>query len=145
MAGSMVTVTGIDGPNGLETLIAELTEEARRAPAEVRKVTAKGALNVKKDWQRRWSGIAHAPTIPYTITYDSHETATGGWAEIGPDKSKQVGGGPHRTPGNLGTLLEYGSANNAPIPGGLPALQAEQPRFERALEALPFSRDHSWR
>jgi len=93
----------------------------------------RGALNIKKDAQQRSSGIAHAPLYPYTITYDSHQTPTGGWAEIGPDPDKQVGGGPHRTPGNLGAILEYGTPRNAPIPHLAPALEAEEPRFVKAL------------
>lgn len=103
------------------------------ALVETRKVLQKGALNIKKDAQRRSGGIAHAPLYPYTITYDSHETVTGGWAEIGPDPDKQLGGGPHRTPGNLGAILEYGTPRNAPIPHLAPALEAEEPRFVKAI------------
>lgn len=129
-------VEGIDGPSGLNALAADLDRAATISPDEVRKVTQKGALNIKKDAQRRSSGIAHAPTYPYTITYDTEQRGTRTEAEIGPDKDKQVGGGPHRTPGNLGAILEYGSINNSPRPHLGPALEAEAPRFERALSDL---------
>lgn len=120
-----VTVTGTAD---LKALAAELDAAARIAPAETRKVVAKGALNIKKDWQDRWSGLKHAPALPSAITYDSHETPTGGWAEIGPDKAKRQGA--------LGNLIEYGSVKNPPRPGGAPALEAERPKFEKALEVV---------
>lgn len=144
MADGMVRVSGVDGKDGLKGLMAELEREAEVAADEARKVVAKGALNIKKDWQRRWSGISHAPMIPYTIGYDSRVIGSRAEATIGPDDAKQVGGGPHRTPGNLAAIFEYGSVNNAPIPGGAPALDAERPKFERALEALAFSAEKSW-
>lgn len=131
-----VTVTGIDGRNGLDGLAADLAEASAAAPDETRKVVQKGALNIKKDAQKRSSGISHAPTYPYTISYDTTPTLFGATAEIGPDKDKQVGGGPHRTPGNLGAILEYGSVNSAPVPHLGPALDAERPLFERALADL---------
>jgi len=49
-------------------------------------------------------------------------------AEIGPDKLRRQG--------PLGNLLEYGSVHNAPHPHMIPAAEAEQPRFEQAMEDL---------
>lgn len=123
-----VTVTGFDGANGLEALAADLDRGAAVAPKEARKVVQKGALNIKNDWRKRWSGLSHAPAVGRAVSYDTVETPTGATAEIGPDKD--------RPQGPLGNLLEYGSVNNAPIPGGQPALQQERPRFEKALEDL---------
>ncbi|MEU8186011.1 hypothetical protein [Micromonospora carbonacea] len=112
----------------LHLLAVDLDEAAAAAPAEVRKVVQKGALNIKTDWRRRWSGHPHARRLPYAVTYDTKETSTGSSAEIGPDKDKPQGA--------LGNLFEFGSVNNAPIPGGIPAAAAEKPRFEKALEDL---------
>ncbi|MFI2664882.1 hypothetical protein [Micromonospora carbonacea] len=112
----------------LHLLAVDLDEAAAAAPGEVRKVVQKGALNIKTDWRRRWTGHPHAPRLPYAVTYDTRETPTGSSAEIGPDKEK--------TQGALGNLFEFGSVNNAPIPGGIPAAEAEKPRFEKALEDL---------
>lgn len=131
-----VTVTGIRGRNGLDALAADLAEALADSPDEVRKVLQKGALNIKNDARARVAGIAHAPRYPYTITYDTSTKGPRSEAEIGPDPDKEVGGGPHRTPGNLGAILEYGSVNNAPVPHLGPALDAERPRFERALSDL---------
>jgi hypothetical protein len=91
----------------------------------VRAVTAKGALNVKNEWRQHWTGHAHAPLLPLAVTYDTSFAPTGAEAVIGPDKDKSQGA--------LGNLFEYGSSNNAPIPGGAPALDKEAPRFEQAL------------
>ena len=91
-------------------------------------VVAKGSLNIKKDWKARWSGFAHAPALPHAVTYDTKSGADVIESEIGPDKG--------RAQGALGNLLEFGSENNAPIPGGLPALSAEEPRFVRASEEM---------
>jgi hypothetical protein len=131
-----LNVTGIEGRSGLDGLAADLDRAAQASPAEVRKVVAKGALNIKTDARKRASGIAHAPTYPYTITYDTVATPSGATAEIGPDKDKQVGGGPHRTPGNLAVFLEFGGPHNAPQPHLGPALETERPKFERALSDL---------
>jgi hypothetical protein len=137
-------ISGIDGRNGLDGLAADLAREAAVDPDEARKVVQKGLLNIKTDWRKRWSGIAHAPMIPYTINYDSYVKGSVVGGEVGPDDAKTVGGGPHRTPGNLAVFLEFGGPRNAPIPGGAPALEAERPRFERAMENLAF-RDPTWR
>lgn len=123
-----VKVTGVDGANGLEALAADLERAADMAPAEVRKVVGKGALNIKTDARRRVEGLAHAPAYPRAITYDTAVTPAGASAEIGPDKSKRQG--------SLGNVIEYGSVNNPPHPHLAPALQAERPRFEKALEDL---------
>lgn len=112
----------------LLTYAADLDAAAAAAPGEVRKVVQRGALNIKTDWRRRWTGLAHAPRLPYAVTYDTREMPGGASAEIGPDKDKPQGA--------LGNIVEYGTVNNAPIPGGAPALAAEAPRFERALEDL---------
>jgi hypothetical protein len=117
-----VTVTGADEWEAqLDKAVEELIPEAR-------KVVSKGALNIKEEWRRRWSGFRHAPALPYAVTYDTAEEGTRLSAEIGPDKDKRQGA--------LGNLLEFGSPNNAPHPAGSPALDAEQPRFEKAIENL---------
>ena len=69
----LVQITGIDGPDGLQMLVADLAREAKIAPAEARKVVQRGCLNVKTDWRRRWSGYPHAPRLPYAIGYDTKQ------------------------------------------------------------------------
>jgi hypothetical protein len=113
---------------GLDELIAALDQAGKKLPTEMRAVLQRGAMNIKKDWQARWAGLGHAPALPYAVSYDTKELAYSASAEIGPDKGRRQGA--------LGNLLEFGSVNNAPHPGGLPALEAEAPRFEKALADL---------
>jgi hypothetical protein len=116
---------------GLDQLIAAFDKADRDAIPEAKKVAGRGALNVKKDWQDRWRNLQGLRGLPRTITYDV--TAGRGWvrAQIGPDRRR---GGQAA----LAHIPEYGmpQKNTPPHPGGRPALEAEAPRFERALEAL---------
>jgi hypothetical protein len=109
----------------LADLGRDLRTAAVTAPIVARAVVAKGALNIKNDWRQRWSGLSHARLLPYAVTYDTTEGPWGAEAEIGPDKDKPQGA--------LGNLIEFGSTNNAPIPGGAPALDAEEPKFLDAM------------
>lgn len=120
----------------LKRLEARIDQAADLLPHQIRPVVQKGALNIKEDAKRRVGWGGYAGQYAATLGYESHENPTGAWAEIGPDKDKQVGKGEHRTPGNLGLLLEYeyGTPWSAPKPHLAPALAAEAPRFERALE-----------
>jgi hypothetical protein len=114
--------------DGLDTLLADLARAGEQLPPEARKITQKGALNIKTSWARYWSGLKHAPALSRAVTYDTRWVGSGVEAEIGPDKSRRQGA--------LGNLVEYGSINNAPIPGGAPALAEEAPRYERYLTEL---------
>lgn len=113
----------------LLALEADLRKAESDVVGEVRQVVAKGSLNIKTDWRKRWSGHPHIKGLPRTITYDTSVNRDVIVGEIGPDKA--LGG---QAP--LAGIIEYGSVNNAPLPGGAPALLAEAPRFEKALEAL---------
>lgn len=125
-----VNVSGIDGRDGLKGLAADFDEAARSAPDEIRKVVQKGALNVKRDWQRRWSGHPKIRMLPSAITYDTEQRGLRTEAEIGPDRARRGAA--------LANLIEYefGGIHSAPIPGGRPALEAERPRLEKSLENL---------
>lgn len=105
-----------------------LVEAAGRSRSEVRKVVARGALNIKRDAQNATKGLAHAPAYPRAISYDTKELAQTISAEIGPDKEKRQGA--------LGSLIEFGSVNNPPRPHMIPAGEREQPKFEKALDDL---------
>lgn len=109
-------------------LAASFDAEAKALPDDTRKVVQRGAYNIKKDAQRRISGHPHLPHYPNAITYDSIEKPGKVEAEIGPDKSRRQG--------PLGNIIEYGTVRNAPLPHLGPALEAEAPRFEKALADL---------
>lgn len=105
--------------------IAELDRVPADMYDEVVKVGEKGALNIKKDWQQAWSGHSYIGPLSRAVSYDRRATGTSVEWEIGPDKG--------RAQGPLGNVIEFGTVNNPPIPGGLPALDREAPRTERAL------------
>lgn len=102
--------------------------DAGVAPVEVRKVVEKGAFNIKNDARQRRSGSRYFPRLASAITYDSGQTPTGSWAEVGPDIE--------RPQGNLGHIPEYGALRTPPEPYMAPAADAELPKFERAMEDL---------
>lgn len=112
--------------------LATMIEGARpRLRREVKAVLKRGGQNVKTDAQKRYRaqagkhGRGHAWKYPASINYD---VTVKGWettVEIGPDRSKPQAA--------LGNLLEYGSANNAPLPHLNPALQAEIPKTTKYL------------
>lgn len=112
--------------SGLTSLGRDLDAVPVKALVQTRAVVQRGALNIKKDARERVTGLKHAPAYPLAIGYDTHETLTGASAEIGPDKEKRQGA--------LGNLIEYGSIHNPPRPHLAPALEAEEPRFRKALE-----------
>jgi hypothetical protein len=117
-------VTDFDSPD-MAALVADLGKIPGRMVKDQVAVVTKGAQNVKKDWANRWSGLSHAPHIHRAISYDVNTRPGEVSAEIGPDKDKMQG--------PLGNVIEYGTSNNAPIPGGGPALKAEEPRLVKAV------------
>lgn len=104
----------------LAGLAADLAAAAAAAPVEAAAVVAKGLLNIKKGARANAtaSSGAHAAQYPATITYDPDPDGLGG--EVGPERRGQ---------GNLGPILEYGSANNPPHRDLGRALDEEEPRF----------------
>jgi hypothetical protein len=98
------------------------------AMSEGAKVVAKGSLNIKNDARRMAPRTQHAPHYASSITYDVTSGADWIEGEVGP-----VAGATQR---GLGNLLEYGGHGTAPHPHHEPALDAEEPRFYAACEAL---------
>lgn len=71
-------------------------------------------------------GGGSARAYPFSIGYDTIESAAGIRWEVGPDKS--------RTQGALGNLIEYGSRNNSAFGQLASALEANAGDFERGIE-----------
>lgn len=114
----------------LRSLAADLYAAGDRAESEAAKIVSKGALNIKKDWRRKWRGLSHLPSIHYTIGYDLYGSDGVIGARIGPDADMET------LQGALGGFPEFGSVNNAPHPGGLPALLEEEPAFVEHIGAM---------
>ena len=112
---------------GLDVLIADLARAQARTPIAARVVVEASAREAQQTWRRAWSGISPAG-LAASVTYDVKSGPGTVKAEIGPDKS--IGAGP------LGNIIEFGTSRNAPIPGGLPALDAQAPKLERSLGVM---------
>ena len=116
---------------GLRELRGILDDAGDEIIPQGERLVGKGSNNIKQDWKRRWAGIAHAPGLPRTISYDVTSAGSLIRGEIGPDLDR---GGQAPLGGFL--ELEYGTRWSAPQPAGAPALEAEAPRFEKALGDL---------
>lgn len=112
----------------VDQLADVLANAAGVAPDAARAVVQKGALNIKTDARGRIAGSRHFPRLAAAITYETTVTATGASAEIGPEHG--------RPQANLGHIPEYGTSRTPARPYMAPAGQAEQPRFERAMQDL---------
>jgi hypothetical protein len=87
---------------------------------EVRAAVVKAAVNVKKDTRERISDHPTWKRLERTVGYDMHGLA----ADIGYEDTGQ---------GELAGIHEFGSAKRAPHPALIPAANAEEPRFLKAL------------
>lgn len=110
---------------GLTELLGVLAKAEAEVDEKTQRVVGFGCNQIKKDWKRRWTGYAHIPHLPRAISYDV--TSAGGTVtgEVGPDRAKQQGG--------LGAYVEFGTINNGPLPGGIPAHAVEEPKFVKAV------------
>lgn len=91
----------------LNALALDFAQAGRRTQlAAVKAVTMAGEL-IERDARMFASGIGHAPHYPESITHDVTIGTAGIEVEIGPDKDLPQG--------DLGNILEFGTAKNAPI------------------------------
>lgn len=116
----------------LDGLATVFFEAAAVAPADARAVIKRGAQNIKTGAQARVRGSQRLPHLAAAITYDSHETPTGAWAEIGPDHERRQG--------SLGHILEDGTPHTPPRPYMAPEGRAEEPKTAKALEDAAVKR-----
>jgi hypothetical protein len=114
------------------TQLIKLSDDLAAAPARmqaaVTPVVKRGAYNIKKDafWLiQSMLRRGYASAYPYSISYDVYPEGKAVIAEIGPDKDKPQGA--------LGNLIEFGSANNAPLPHLMPAGELETPKLQANL------------
>jgi hypothetical protein len=119
---------GFDGRE-LAYVMTALDRASVVAPAESAKVVFVGALHIKQDARRRISGHPHFKALPYAIDFDPVTTTSrAAYTEVGVNKGKKQG--------PLGNIPEYGSLTLAPMPYMRPAVEAELPKFEAAMDAL---------
>lgn len=110
---------------GLKAWRESLERADEELVPQTERVVGRGLFNVKRDWAARWTGYPHIVHLPRAINYDVTREGDNVGGEVGPDSQRR------QAP--LAHFIEFGGPHNAPIPGGLPALAAEEPKFERAL------------
>ena len=106
---------------------ADLTAATQRVVDQAPKVVERGALNIKTRMVGAMRSSVHFKGAARSISYDMRD---GGFeAEIGPVT------GPGGVPGDLAHLAYFGGANGGggTVEDPQAALDAEVPRFERAL------------
>lgn len=109
---------------------ADLERAGAVAAAKARPVVAKGALNVKRDWQQALGESTHFKGVKQTPTYDTKVRGGGDSveAEIGPRTAGKV-------PGDLVHIAHFGGARGG---GGVADPQTfldnEEGAFVRSLE-----------
>ena len=123
---------------GFDELIADLGKVGNTIRKEGKQVVSRGALNIKKDWQKRWRGHPHIPDLPRAINYDVGVNEARITAEVGPEQNKT-------SQANMAHIIdEFGRVNVPPLPASIPALAAEAPKFVRAVEDLAVKAVERW-
>jgi hypothetical protein len=118
----------------LEGLAVDLARAGTVAPAKVRPIVSRGALNIKRRMQSDASASSSFKAIAGTIDYDITVGFDGVEAEIGPNRA--LGGA-----ASLAGIAYFGSSKpgGATVPDPVLALEEEAPRFVQNLaEAVGF-------
>ena len=121
----------IPEPLGLNALTGDLARIAVRAPVVVAQVTEISAARITADWRATWTRgpKSRIKRLPKSISYEMEWGPWGIEAEIGSSVTPRKG----KNQGSIAHWIEYGTVNNAPIPGGGPALRSELPKYMAAL------------
>ena len=116
--------------DSLSSLAADLLSATVRANAALQPLMLQQAKEVQRSWRATWpwNGSPHLPALGMSVTYSIEAGPGGVTADIGPDKNLRQGA--------LGNLIEFGSVNNPPHPGGDPAVVKQAPIMETAMMAL---------
>jgi len=88
-------------------------------------VAKEAGKEARDTWRDQWRGFKSAKHLYRAVTHDVFTFGDQVMIEVGPDK--------RRKQGPLGNLLEYGSVNNAPRPGGPIAQARTSPLITRLL------------
>lgn len=118
--------------SGIRELQKAIAEKVRATPKQVEAVVHRGSNNIKRQQQEEMRASKHFSAVAGAISYDLR--AGGGFgggfveSEIGPVKG---------APGSLANIAYFGgSRGGGTVPDPSVALEAEEPKFNRALEDL---------
>lgn len=107
-------------------LAADLGEIPGKAVAPLREIVQASSRRIRDGMRRDARGHAHSPYFPNSITYETKFARGGVESEIGPDKGLKQGA--------LGNILYFGTSKNGPVLSINGPLDAEAPRFQKAVE-----------
>lgn len=104
----------------LSKLGDDLAGATERVIRDIHATTKKAAQNIKEQMQREAAGVAHAPALPGSISYETAVTSAAVTAEVGPRE------------GGVGSLalLYFGNSKSGPrLPDPIGALEREAPAW----------------
>ena len=115
----------------LRALENDLARAAGLSARDVRPIVSKGALNIKNQMRREFGKSDWFSRASFAVSYDVTTDGDAVEAEIGPDKERNPAGA-------LANIAYFGGARGGggTVPDPQGALDAEQSRFEAAIEAL---------
>jgi hypothetical protein len=112
-----------------------MAESERDITDEVKKITSKTLLEMKKHAQKIVRGHSTIPNLDRSFNYDVKATKSEVTGEVGADIEKVTpGGGMVKEPGSLDFIIEFGTPWSAPIPHWGPAEKKQVPLWEKYLE-----------
>lgn len=110
----------------VEQLAADLGHIPGRLVAPMTAAVNKSANSVRDQMRADARGHAHFPHFPNSITAEVRTKVGQIEAEVGPDKGL--------TQGALGNILYFGTSKNGPVLDINAPLDAESPKFQKAIE-----------
>lgn len=110
----------------INKLAADLGNIPGRMVPPMTAAVRKSAESVQKAMRADARGHAHTPHFPASITTDVKTKVGQIEAEVGPDKGL--------TQGALGNILYFGTSKNGPVLNINAPLDAETPKFQKAIE-----------
>jgi hypothetical protein len=114
----------------LRRFAADMNSASVRAAGDVSGLVAKGAVSIKEQMRSEMAASPHFRGAAASIGFDLVAFPDGLEAQVGP--SSEPG-----SPGNLANVAYFGtSRGGGTVPDPRGALEAEAPRFERAVDEL---------
>lgn len=112
---------------GFDKFAADLEQAGKNIGPEVKKVTSKTLLEMKKHAVKIVRGHPSIKHVGRSFNYDVTDAA--GFVIVG-----EVGADHAKKQGTLDHFIENGGLHNAPIPHWRPAAEKEVPLWEKYLE-----------
>lgn len=110
----------------VDRLVADLGRIPGRMVAPMTAAVTKSSTGVRDAMRAEARGHAHSPHFPASITAEVKVKPGQIEGEIGPDKGL--------TQGALGNILYFGTSKNGPVLNINAGLDAEAPKFQKAVE-----------